>query len=212
MMHGHFDHVGALEDLTDEWDSPVYAHPLELSYLSGRASYPPGDPSVGGGLMAAVARLYPRGPVDVGARLQALPDDGTLSGMPGWRHIHIPRHSVGHVSFWWDADRTIVGDAFVTMAQDPLTLWLCSALRCTDYRCTTRWSGTKLQRPWRNSPSCSRKRSSPGTASRCEAWRCGNAHHRLARDFDRIAVPRNGRYLRTPARAEDGSAYCRPGS
>jgi hypothetical protein len=39
-----------------------------------------------------------------------------------------------------------------------------------------------------------------------------NAHHRLARDFDRIAVPRNGRYLRTPARAEDGSAYCRPGS
>jgi glyoxylase-like metal-dependent hydrolase (beta-lactamase superfamily II) len=53
MTHGHFDHVGALEDLANEWDAPVYAHPLELPYLSGRASYPPGDPSVGGGLMAA---------------------------------------------------------------------------------------------------------------------------------------------------------------
>jgi hypothetical protein len=39
-----------------------------------------------------------------------------------------------------------------------------------------------------------------------------NALYRLARDFDRIAVPRNGRYLRTPARAEDGSAYCDPGT
>jgi hypothetical protein len=38
---------------------PCNAHPLELPYLSGRASYPPGDPSVGGGLMAAMARLFP---------------------------------------------------------------------------------------------------------------------------------------------------------
>ena len=36
------------------------------------------------------------------------------------------------------------------------------------------------------------------------------ALHQLARDFDRIAVPENGRYVRTPARAEDGSAYCGP--
>jgi glyoxylase-like metal-dependent hydrolase (beta-lactamase superfamily II) len=57
MTHGHFDHVGALEDLADEWDAPVYAHPLELPYLSGRASYPPGDPSVGGGLMATTGRF-----------------------------------------------------------------------------------------------------------------------------------------------------------
>jgi hypothetical protein len=39
-----------------------------------------------------------------------------------------------------------------------------------------------------------------------------NALHRLARDFDRIAVPQYGRYLGTPARAEDGSAYCNPGT
>jgi hypothetical protein len=39
-----------------------------------------------------------------------------------------------------------------------------------------------------------------------------NALYRLARDFDRIAVPRNGRYLRTPPRTEDRSADCDPGN
>ena len=33
------------------------------------------------------------------------------------------------------------------------------------------------------------------------------ALHTLARDFDRIAVPKQGIYLKEPARAEDGSAY-----
>src|SRR3954471_22085098 len=26
LTHGHFDHVGVLEDLAQEWDAPVYAH------------------------------------------------------------------------------------------------------------------------------------------------------------------------------------------
>jgi glyoxylase-like metal-dependent hydrolase (beta-lactamase superfamily II) len=36
LTHGHFDHVGALLTLATEWDVPVYAHPLELPYLTGR--------------------------------------------------------------------------------------------------------------------------------------------------------------------------------
>ena len=35
------------------------------------------------------------------------------------------------------------------------------------------------------------------------------ALHTLARDFDRVAVPKRGIYLKEPARAEDGSAYRR---
>lgn len=27
LTHGHFDHVGALPDLAEEWDIPVFAHP-----------------------------------------------------------------------------------------------------------------------------------------------------------------------------------------
>ena len=52
LTHGHFDHVGAVQELADRWDVPVYAHELELPYLTGRSDYPPGDPTVGGGANA----------------------------------------------------------------------------------------------------------------------------------------------------------------
>jgi glyoxylase-like metal-dependent hydrolase (beta-lactamase superfamily II) len=213
VTHGHFDHVGALEDLADEWDSPVYAHPLELPYLSGRASYPPGDPSVGGGLMVALARLYPRGPVSIGARLQAFPDGAALPGMPGWRPIHTPGHSVGHVSFWRDADRAlIVGDAFVTTAQESAYAVAVQRpeMHGPPMYYTVDWdkAATSVAQLAELAPET--VITGHGVPMRGQEMR--NALHRLARDFDRIAVPQNGRYLRTPASAEDGSAYCDPGT
>src|SRR5215203_3542483 len=45
LTHGHFDHVGSLKRLLQRWDVPVYAHTLELPYLTGRSSYPPPDPT-----------------------------------------------------------------------------------------------------------------------------------------------------------------------
>src|SRR5690606_36649674 len=87
LTHGHFDHVGALRTLADDWDVPVYAHELELPYITGRSSYPPPDPTVGGGAMAALAWAYPRGPIDIGERARVLPVDGAVPHMPGWRWI-----------------------------------------------------------------------------------------------------------------------------
>ena len=40
LTHGHFDHVGALPELAEKWDVPIYAHEAEHPYLDGRASYP----------------------------------------------------------------------------------------------------------------------------------------------------------------------------
>lgn len=100
MTHGHFDHVGALETLAAHWDVPVYCHPLEAPYLNGDASYPPADPSVGGGMMAALSRFYPRGPVNVKKWLRLFPQDGSIPGMPGWQWIHTPGHTPGHVALW----------------------------------------------------------------------------------------------------------------
>ena len=37
------------------------------------------------------------------------------------------------------------------------------------------------------------------------------ALHRLATEFDRVAVPANGRYVSHPARPQDGSVYQAPG-
>src|SRR6476620_2850529 len=47
LTHGHFDHTGQLVTLAQEWDVPVYAHRLELPYLTGLSAYPPPDPTVG---------------------------------------------------------------------------------------------------------------------------------------------------------------------
>src|SRR4051812_19435090 len=57
LTHGHFDHTGSVEELAREWDVPVYVHSLELPYVTGKAEYPPPDPTVGGGLMALLSKL-----------------------------------------------------------------------------------------------------------------------------------------------------------
>ncbi|HVW83203.1 MAG TPA: MBL fold metallo-hydrolase [Bryobacteraceae bacterium] len=115
LTHGHFDHTGAIEDLLEHWDVPVYAHPLEAPYLTGKARYPPPDASAGGGLMSVLSPLYPRGPVDISRNLRPLPEDGSLPEMPGWEWIHTPGHTRGHISLFRDADHVLlVGDAFCT--------------------------------------------------------------------------------------------------
>lgn len=121
LTHGHFDHVGSLGPLLGTWDVPVYAHPLERPYLTGRSPYPPPDPLVGRGAMALMSRLYPRGPIDISDRLQPLPDDGVIPGAPSWRWIFTPGHSPGHISLFRPGDRTLIaGDAVTTTKQESM--------------------------------------------------------------------------------------------
>ncbi|MFC7398305.1 MBL fold metallo-hydrolase [Chelatococcus sp. GCM10030263] len=209
--HGHFDHVGALETLSAEWDVPVYAHPLELPYLDGSASYPPGDPTVGGGAMALAARLYPRGPVNVGSRLQVLPANGDVPGMPGWRWIHTPGHSVGHVSLWRAADRTLIaGDAFITTAQE-------SAYAVAVQKPEMHGPPTYYTVEWDKAgdsvavlAALAPELVITGHGEPMRGAEMLAALRQLASRFDEIAVPRQGRYIDKPARAEDASAYCDP--
>ena len=208
MTHGHFDHVGALEGLAKDWDVPVYAHALERPYLDGTAAYPPGDPAVGGGLVATLSPFYPTKPVDVGSRLKTLSDDGSVPPMPGWRWIHTPGHSPGHVSFFHDDDAAlIVGDAFITVAGE-------SAY------------ATALQKPELHGPpkyftiDWDSARASVRTLAALEPRVAITGHGQplqgpelqrglvaLARDFDTVAVPPAGRYVEHPAKAADRSAY-----
>ncbi|HEU4698232.1 MAG TPA: MBL fold metallo-hydrolase [Gemmatimonadales bacterium] len=206
LTHGHFDHVGALRDLAERWDVPVYAHALELPYITGQEPYPPADPTVGGGLLALMSPLYPRGPFDVRRDARALPDDGRVPGMPGWRWIHTPGHSRGHVSLFRDADRLLIaGDAFITQQQESLLAVL----------------GQRVQLhgpPKYFTPDWVRARDSVRALAALDPMVAATGHgqpligeamrrglERLAWEFDRLAVPEHGRYVaiepRGPARA-----------
>jgi glyoxylase-like metal-dependent hydrolase (beta-lactamase superfamily II) len=50
LTHGHFDHGSAGRDLADEWNIPMYVHPLESPYLTEKKEYP--DP----GFLASLAQ------------------------------------------------------------------------------------------------------------------------------------------------------------
>jgi glyoxylase-like metal-dependent hydrolase (beta-lactamase superfamily II) len=204
LTHGHFDHVGSLRDLADLWDIPVYAHRLELPYLTGRSSYPPPDPTVGGGAMSILSPLYPRGPFDFGKRVQALPEDGTVPFMPGWRWVATPGHSPGHISLFRDEDRTLIaGDAVVTTRQE-------SAMAALAYRPELRGPPKYFTPDW------SSARRSVARLSELEPDVLVTGHgppmrgvemtrslRQLARDFDRVAVPARGRYVGRPVVADD---------
>jgi glyoxylase-like metal-dependent hydrolase (beta-lactamase superfamily II) len=200
LTHGHFDHVGAVRTLADKWEANVYAHELELPYLTGRSSYPPPDPMVGGGAMAALSRVYPRGPIDLGDRVRALPDDGTVPGMPEWRWIHTPGHTAGHVSLFRERDRLLIaGDAFVTTKQE-------SAMAVMAQRLEIHGPPAYYTPDWEQS------RASVERLAALEPLTAATGHGRpwsgpqmlqeleeLARNFDELAVPKRGRYVRQPA-------------
>ena len=211
LTHGHFDHVGTLQTLAEEWRAPVFAHPLERPYLDGSASYPKADPTVGGGAMALLSPLYPRSPVDVREHLRDLPADGGVPGMPGWQWLHTPGHSVGHVSLWREADRAlIVGDAFITVAGESAyaTATQEPELHGPPKYFTHDWQAAA--RSVRTLAALEPETVVTGHGRPMTGKTMQTALHVLAQEFEQVAVPQDGRYVGNPQRAEDGSAY-KPG-
>ncbi len=211
LTHGHFDHVGALRELSNLWDCPIYAHRLELPYLDGRSPYPPPDPTVGGGAMARMSMLYPRGPYDFSERLRVLPEDGSVPGMPGWRWVHTPGHTAGHVALFRDADRALIaGDAFVTTKQESLTAVLQQRPEVNGPPAyyTTDWDAAR-----RSVAELAMLRPEYGATGHGIPMRgrgLRQALELLARDFEMLAVPRDGRYVRAPALTNESGVVSVP--
>jgi len=201
MTHGHFDHTGALRELSDLWGIPIYAHELELPYLTGRSPYPPPDPTVGGGMMARLSFLYPRGPIDVSRHVRPLPDDSSIPDMPGWQWIHTPGHAPGHVSFWRESDRCLIaGDAFVTTKQEAATSALSQEpveVHGPPKYFTQDWPAAwaSVQRLASLEPEIA----ATGHGMPMQGERLRAELHNLADHFDWLAVPPKGRYVPTPA-------------
>lgn len=211
LTHGHFDHIGALADLANEWDVPVYAHPLEMPYLTGRSDYPPPDPTVGGGAMALMAGIYPKKPIDLGERVLPFPADGSISGLPDWEVVHTPGHTAGHVSFFRESDGTLIaGDAFVTVKQESLLAVLTQkkemhgppAYFTSDWR-AAKQSVEKLASLNPSVAACGHGKPMKGVELKQEL-------HRLANNFQELAVPKQGRYVNQPAQTNENGVTSLP--
>lgn len=200
LTHGHFDHVGALSSLIKDWNVPVYAHSLEVPYLTGMSSYPPPDPTVGGGMMATMSWMYPRGPINIKDYVRKLPTDNTIPGLSDWKYIHTPGHAPGHISLFRESDRVLIaGDAFVTTKAESAAYALSGMKHLSGppkyYTCN--WASAELSVIKLAALDPDVAATGHGVTMRGEELR--GALRNLSTNFKSMAIPHEGRYVNEPA-------------
>jgi glyoxylase-like metal-dependent hydrolase (beta-lactamase superfamily II) len=200
LTHGHFDHIGAVKELARDWNVPVYAHPLEVPYLTGKSSYPPPDPSVGGGGMAYMSFLYPKKPIDIHENLELLPTDGSVPGLPDWHWYHTPGHTAGHVSFLRESDRVLLaGDAFITRDGESVLAVMSQKreVHGPPKYYTSDWGAAhhSVELLMELNPSVA----ATGHGMPMEGAQLIQQLEHLVKDFWAVAVPEHGRYVHQPA-------------
>jgi glyoxylase-like metal-dependent hydrolase (beta-lactamase superfamily II) len=190
MTHGHFDHSGALEALTQGWEVPIYAHHAERPFLDGSQSYAPPDPGVGGGLLARLSPLFPTRPVNVGHYLYDLPSDHSVPFAAGWSWVHTPGHTPGHISLWRPRNRALIaGDAFVTTRQESIYSSLTQApeMHGPPMYFTPDWASAKES--VRQLAALAPELVITGHGAPMRGPEMRASLDALAADFDRVAVP-----------------------
>jgi glyoxylase-like metal-dependent hydrolase (beta-lactamase superfamily II) len=196
LTHGHFDHVGAVNELAEKWGVPVYAHHAEIPYLNGQKDYPKPDPSVNGGLVTKLSPMFPNHGIDLGNHVRQLPEDGSIHGLSGWKWIHTPGHTPGHVSFFRESDRVLIaGDAFITVEQESLykVLTQKQELNGPPKYFTTDWEQAKKSVPALAAlqPSVA----ATGHGVPMNGPKLIEELNNLAENFDELAKPSHGKYV-----------------
>lgn len=196
LTHGHFDHVGSVTTLANQWNVPVYIHKLELPYVTGRKDYPVGDAAVDKGMIAKMSPTFPHTSINLGDRAKELPPDGSVPNMPDWKWIHTPGHTEGHVSLFREKDHSlIVGDAFCTVKQESLISVLTQSEHISGppKYLTTDWNtaenSVKVLKDLKPSLAI------PSHGEPMEGQKLTNHLEMLVSDFKEIAKPKQGRFV-----------------
>lgn len=211
LTHGHFDHVGVVATLAAEWGVPVYAHSMELPYLTGKSSYPPPDPTVGGGMMASMAFLYPKGPIDISDYVEKLPEDNSIPGFPEWKYIHTPGHTPGHISLFREHDKVLIaGDAFVTTKAESAIFALTHLphLSGPPKYFTPNWASAKVS--VMKLAALDPEIVATGHGKPMSGDEMRYELNNLSRHFDQLAVPAQGRYVNEPALSDENGTVSIP--
>ncbi|WP_232336762.1 MBL fold metallo-hydrolase [Planococcus lenghuensis] len=196
LTQGHFDHVGGLIDILEQHPVPVYAHPEELPYITGKKDYPKGDSTVEGGLVAKISPEFPVEGINIGKHAHPLPADGSVPGLPEWKWIHTPGYTQGHVSYFREQDRLlIVGDAFLTVQQDSLFNVLSQKTNISGPppSFTLDWDAAEnsVQKLAALKPSIA----APGHGKPVKGAELVEGLGMLSNEFDEIAKPDHGRFV-----------------
>lgn len=196
LTHGHFDHVGAFPELFEKWDVPIYAHELEMPFLTGQRDYVEPDPTVGKGAMALMSFAYPNKANDWGDRVKPLPDDGSIPHMPDWKWIHTPGHTEGQVALYRESDRVLIaGDTFVTTQQESLyeVIQQKEGVQGPPAYFTPDWTAAResVEKLAALHPEIAA--TGHGTPMNGEPLRSGLLN--LVEHFDEVAVPNRGKYV-----------------
>lgn len=196
LTHGHFDHVGAIIELINYWNVPVFAHELELPYLTGEKSYPKGDASVEGGMVAKLSPFFPKEPIQLKGYVHPLPKDGSVPYLPQFRWIHTPGHTPGHISLFRETDRCLIaGDAFVNVKQDSLYKVITQEqeINGPPRYFTMDWKSAKesVKRLYGLKPEIA----ITGHGYPVTGEELTTGLERLVNHFDELAVPRYGKYI-----------------
>lgn len=196
LTHGHFDHVGAIAELLEHWNVPVYAHDLEIPYLTGKASYPKGDSTVNGGLISELSPLFPNHGINIEGHVKALPADGSIPGLPEWQWVHTPGHTPGHISLFREKDRALIaGDAFVTVKSESLyrVILQTQEISGPPKYFTSDWEAAAQSVKKLNELKPRLAVTGHGTPMRDEEL--ASQLSSLADNFEKMAVPKEGRYV-----------------
>ncbi|MCM3566632.1 MBL fold metallo-hydrolase [Neobacillus mesonae] len=100
LTHAHFDHIGALDEIREKYQIPVYVHKLEEKWL--------GDPALNGSQFFPLIEAVKANPAD-----HVIKEEGLLKLADfEMKVFHTPGHSPGSVSYYFEKEGVVIsGDA-----------------------------------------------------------------------------------------------------